>query len=156
MWSCVPQKLWTSYLHSLSSPWTTDQRQGGIWWLPPHSLPPPFLFVFPLSVSLTPLLPFPSYSLYHPLRWSLAFFPSPLPFIILTDLQWECCWWLMWIDGRSSDFATTVIKMCVVYMSLKINPCTFKGLIRVEFFDSPFSDCCTLVGLFWCFTSKPT
>lgn len=60
MWSCVPQELWTSYLHCLSSPWTTDQRQGGIWCPPPHSLPPPFLFC--LS-SLCPLHHTPAFLL---------------------------------------------------------------------------------------------
>lgn len=115
MWSCVPQELWTSYLHCLSSPWTTDQRQGGIWWPPPHSLPPPFLFVSPLSVSLTPLLPFPSLTLYHPLCCSLAFFPSLLSFIPLTNLRGGCRWWLMWIDGRSSAYATIMIR-CALFI----------------------------------------
>lgn len=110
MWSCVPQELWTSYLHCLRSPWTTDQRQGGIWWPPPHSLPPPSLFCLS-SFCLT----HPSLALYHPLCCSLAFLPSLLSFIPLTNLRGGCRRWLMWIGGCARAFATTVIR-CALFI----------------------------------------
>lgn len=135
MWSCVPQELWTSYLHSLSSPWTTDQRQGGIWWLPPHSLPPPFLFVSPLSVSLTPLLPFSLLlslsspplisgilsisSPFHPFNWFTR------GVLLVTDVN-------RWTSLRFCHYRD---QICFVYMSLKMNPYTFKLFIHVEFVE---------------------
>lgn len=145
MWSCVPQELWTSYLHCLSSPWTTDQRQGGIRRPPPHSLPPPFLFVSPLSVSPNLLLPFPSLTLLlcHPLYCSLAYHQ-----------------WLMWIDGCSWAFATTTIRCALfichwiliqgLWSGPSMRNCNSLSLYSLKFMiASP-------IGLFRYLTSKPT
>lgn len=162
MWSCVPQELWTSYLHCLSSPWTTDQRQGGIRRPPPHSLPPPFLFVSPLSVSPNPLLPFPSLTLLlcHPLYCSLAFFPSLFSLIPLTNFWGVYPQWLMWIGGCSWAFATTTIRCALfichwiliqgVWSGPSMRNCNSLSLYSLKFgIASP-------IGLFRCLTSKPT
>lgn len=120
MWSCVPQELWTSYLHCLGSPWTTDQRHGVI-----QRPPPPFLFVSCLSVPLNPLLPPPLSSLSLP---PAAFLPSLLsfiPFLLISKRGWRQ--WLMWTHRCSSAVAAKIISCALCIRQSKYKSAEYTG-----------------------------
>lgn len=119
---CVPQKLQTSYLLCLGSPWTADQRQARDMkatssFLISERFPIPF--VSTLSVSPYRLQPFSSPIPSHPLSCSLAFSP-PLSSVPINKI-WKAPshWWL--IDVCKYFLLQRSDALCLYVTEFKFN-----------------------------------